>query len=111
MTVLKNSIFLIGNSSGGIIETPSLQIPNILVGNRQLGREIANNTINVKINKKQILKAIDFVTTQKFKLKINKKFKSPYLPLTNKQPSQKIIEILKKINLKNIKEKRLNFLI
>ena len=109
MTVLKNSIFLIGNSSGGIIETPSLQIPNILVGNRQLGREIANNTINVKINKKQILKAIDFVTTQKFKLKINKKFKSPYLPLTNKQPSQKIIEILKKINLKNIKEKRLNF--
>ena len=109
ITILKNSKFLIGNSSGGIIETPSLNIPNILVGERQLGRETAINTVHVKINTKEILNAIDHVTSNKFKIKISKKLKSPYLPLKNKLPSDKIINILEKINLKNIKEKRLSF--
>ena len=96
ITILKNSKFLIGNSSGGIIETPSLNIPNILVGERQLGRETAINTVHVKINTKEILNAIDHVTSNKFKIKISKKLKSPYLPLKNKLPSDKIINILEK---------------
>jgi GDP/UDP-N,N'-diacetylbacillosamine 2-epimerase (hydrolysing) len=38
---------LIGNSSGGIIEAPYFQLPFILVGDRQKGRDMASNVISV----------------------------------------------------------------
>ncbi len=38
---------LVGNSSGGIIEAPYFKLPFILVGDRQDGRDMANNVIKV----------------------------------------------------------------
>ncbi|MEM1080960.1 MAG: UDP-N-acetylglucosamine 2-epimerase, partial [Pseudomonadota bacterium] len=44
--LLKQSRALIGNSSSGIMETPSLALPCVNVGNRQRGRERATNIID-----------------------------------------------------------------
>lgn len=107
--VLSLSKFLIGNSSGGIIETPTLKIPNIITGMRQSGRETADNSILTPINANEIKKAINkALNDKKFLSKINKGI-TPYLPLKNKKPSETIINVLTKINLNKVKEKQITF--
>lgn len=109
LSILSYSKFLIGNSSGGIIETPSLKIPNIIVGNRQNGREIAKNSIFVKINKKDIISNIKKITKLNFFKKNINTLNSPYLPLDHLSPSKKIINILRNIELADIKDKQITY--
>lgn len=59
--LLKNSICLIGNSSSGIIEAPSLGIYTINIGNRQRGRVKGNSVINVECDSVKIVDAINHV--------------------------------------------------
>lgn len=59
--LLKNSICLIGNSSSGIIEAPSLGIYTINIGDRQKGRVRGNSVIDVECSTKAIKKSIDTV--------------------------------------------------
>ena len=55
---MKISNVVIGNSSSGIIETPSLGIPTVNIGIRQKGRIISRNIINSEYKKKYIIKNI-----------------------------------------------------
>jgi UDP-N-acetylglucosamine 2-epimerase (hydrolysing) len=57
--LLKNSDFIIGNSSAGIREAPYFSIPTINLGTRQLNRSKNNNIINCSENKLDILNAIN----------------------------------------------------
>ena len=107
--LLSLSKFLIGNSSGGIIETPTIKIPNIITGLRQSQREIAKNSIVASINSNEISNAIFKVLNDKKYQKIIQKGTNPYLPLKNKNPSKIIINILKKIKLNKIKEKQITY--
>ena len=59
VNLYRNAWALIGNSSSGIHETPSLKIPAINIGNRQMGRERAANVIDVPNDQNQIELAID----------------------------------------------------
>jgi UDP-hydrolysing UDP-N-acetyl-D-glucosamine 2-epimerase len=45
LSLMKRCDVLVGNSSSFIFEAPILQIPVILIGNRQLGRQYATNII------------------------------------------------------------------
>lgn len=56
--LLKNSLALIGNSSSGIIEAPTLNTYTINIGNRQKGRVKGNSIIDVNCNKNEIENAI-----------------------------------------------------
>ena len=58
LTLLKNSQFIIGNSSAGIREAPYYGIPIINIGTRQQNRAIHANIINVDYQEKSILKAL-----------------------------------------------------
>jgi len=49
---------MVGNSSAGIIELPSLKKPYICIGTRQKGRLRAGNTIDVDYDKEQIILGI-----------------------------------------------------
>ncbi len=109
LSILSLSKFLIGNSSGGIIETPSLKIPNLIIGDRQNSREIAKNSVVVGINKNEIIKAIKKITNPKFFNKNILNLESPYLPIKNYKPSKKIVKILQLINLKHIKNKQIRY--
>lgn len=62
LTLLKNSQFIIGNSSAGIREAPYYGIPIINVGTRQQNRSLHADIINVGYDSESIseaLKAID----------------------------------------------------
>jgi len=49
---------MIGNSSSGIIEAPSFHLPVVNIGTREKGRERSTNVIDVRNNKREILKAV-----------------------------------------------------
>lgn len=58
LTLLKNSKFIIGNSSAGIREAPHYGIPTINIGSRQQNRSINANIINVDYSQSSIVQAI-----------------------------------------------------
>ncbi len=59
--LLKKSICLIGNSSSGIIEAPSLGVYTINIGDRQKGRVRGNSVIDVKCDYRNLSEAILYV--------------------------------------------------
>ena len=59
--LLQHGICLIGNSSSGIIEAPSLNIFTVNIGERQAGRVKGNSVISVPWEKDAIIKAINEV--------------------------------------------------
>ncbi|APY07541.1 UDP-N-acetylglucosamine 2-epimerase (hydrolyzing) [Winogradskyella sp. J14-2] len=59
LTLLKNSKFIIGNSSAGVREAPYYGIPTINIGSRQLNRVNSKKIINVACNTSEILQAFN----------------------------------------------------
>ena len=69
LTLLKNSQFILGNSSSGIREAPVYGIKTINLGTRQKNRSDNKNIINLNFNYKKILNEINkakTVTQKKF---------------------------------------------
>ena len=94
---MKHSLLLIGNSSSGIIEAPSLNIPVINLGNRQNGRLMSSSIINCNFNKTQIQRSIKKATSKKFLQNISKN-NNPYF---KKNTVKNIINILNKVKKYN----------
>jgi len=99
LSLLKIADVMIGNSSSGILEVPVFKKPTINIGDRQKGREISSNVLNVRVNRFEIKKKINFIFSKKFNLrKIDSTFK-------RKNTSKLIINILKRKDLNNYKTK------
>ena len=90
-SALKFSSGIIGNSSSGILEAPSLNIPSLNLGSRQFGRIQDKSLVNSNFDFKNIKKSMQ--TLKKKKIKI----KSVY---EKKKTSENIIKILENIILK-----------
>lgn len=76
-SLLKFSKGLIGNSSSGIIEVPSLKIPTINIGDRQLGRIRGETIIDCSSETKDIIKAIEKSQDKEY-LDVLEKAENPY---------------------------------
>ncbi|PJE51050.1 MAG: UDP-N-acetylglucosamine 2-epimerase (hydrolyzing) [Candidatus Yanofskybacteria bacterium CG10_big_fil_rev_8_21_14_0_10_36_16] len=99
LNVMKHADIMIGNSSSGIMESSFFKLPVVNVGNRQLGREHAENVVNCDYTFKNIKKAISIALSRDFKQIISKS-KNPYGDGT---ASKKIVKILEKnINKNNL---------
>lgn len=61
MSLLYQVLFLIGNSSSGIVEAPFVGVPVINIGNRQKGRHLSKNVIQVAAERSEIGAAINRV--------------------------------------------------
>lgn len=92
LCLLKHCLFLIGNSSSGIIEAPSFKIPVINAGRRQRGRLRAKNIIDVGFNYESILTAIKKVVN---KGSFEKKLKVTKNPYGDGNASDRIIKVIK----------------
>lgn len=66
INILKKVSFMIGNSSSGILEAPSIKCPVINVGNRQKGRLLSNNIINSTGELADLQSAISILDTPEF---------------------------------------------
>ena len=67
LTLLKNSQFIIGNSSAGIREAPYYGIPIINIGTRQQNRAVHADIINTDYSKNGITKALSIIDAHKVK--------------------------------------------
>ena len=105
--LLKNSTFLVGNSSSGMIEASYFQIPVINIGNRQKNRERGKNVLDVKATSKKV---VHLAFQKAIKISNNKKKKSSQLPFGNGNAAQKIVSKLENISLdKDLIQKELMF--
>ena len=59
LSAVKYARFVLGNSSSGIIEAPSLGVPTVNIGDRQKGRIMAGSVLCCEPEKKQILAAME----------------------------------------------------
>lgn len=66
---------VIGNSSSGIVEAPSLGVPTVNIGDRQKGRLMAKSIISCKVEKEAIFSAITEVIASNWD---KERFENPY---------------------------------
>lgn len=102
LSCMKICDVVIGNSSSGILEAPTLKIPSINIGDRQKGRIQANSVINSDYSYKKIYASIKKSLSTDFRKKI-KKTQNPYYKKNTALNITKIIE--KKINIKELRLK------
>lgn len=96
VNLLRHASCLVGNSSSGILEAPSLGLPVVNVGMRQRGRVHGDNVIFTDNDTQEILAAINRAfTDEAFKSKVSER-NNPY---GNGDSTEKIIKVLASIEL------------
>ncbi|WP_324270938.1 UDP-N-acetylglucosamine 2-epimerase [Fusobacterium polymorphum] len=102
LNLLKNADLMIGNSSSGICEAPSLETLNINIGDRQKGRERANTTIDCSSNIEDFTEVMQKYKKGEYNYLLSN-IKNPYF---GENVAEKILYVIKenllqdKINLK-----------
>jgi len=89
LNALKHVDAVVGNSSSGIYEAPSFEIPTINIGDRQKGRLQAGSIINCQAQADDIVNAIRSV--------IGKRFEGMVNPFGDGNSSIRIVEQLKAV--------------
>lgn len=92
--LMKNAIAIIGNSSSGIIEAPSLNTYTINIGDRQKGRERADSVRDIACDFSEIIDAMNWA------ISMNREHKSFWNPYYKAGAAEEYYERTKKILLK-----------
>lgn len=90
LSVLNEVDAVVGNSSSGILEAPSLHMPTINIGDRQKGRPQATSVINCGYSADEIVSAVHRAFELDCRAVTN--------PYGDGHASEKIVSILKKID-------------
>lgn len=77
LSAMKYAEAVIGNTSSGILETPSFHIPTINIGDRQKGRIQARTIVNCRAEKDSIEYAIGIIKSDEFRRNI-RDMSNPY---------------------------------
>src|SRR3990172_1858895 len=107
VSLLKHTDVLVGNSSSGIIEAPSLRLPVVNIGSRNVGREHAENVTFVKPIKKQTIKAIQMALYDE---EHREKVKQCDNPWGDGRASYRILKVLSEIRIdKKLLQKKITY--
>ena len=96
ISLLKNSLFIIGNSSSGVREAPSLHTNSINIGSRQNNRNLSKYIRDIKSTTKSIENAIKNINVIN-SYKSNEKYK-----FGKGKPHEKIFKIIDNLDISNI---------
>ena len=94
---------VVGNSSSGILESPSFRIPTVNIGDRQTGRIKAASVIDAANDKDSITEAIKKAFSEDF-AEICRNVENPY---GDGRAAPQILQIIKRFN--NIKSLKKTF--
>ncbi|WP_171044136.1 UDP-N-acetylglucosamine 2-epimerase [Pseudoalteromonas aurantia] len=94
LSALKHCAFVMGNSSSGLIEAPSLSKPTVNIGNRQTGRTRGTNVIDVDVDEAAILEAVNKAGSIDFQ----KSLKSASNPYGDGFTVDRVIDVIGKIS-------------
>ena len=102
LSALKYARAVVGNSSSGIIEAPSLKIPTVNIGSRQQGRIQAESIIDCRPISDDISKALAKAVSSEFRREIHRVIN----PYEKENTAKEIKQILKSVRLDSIMKKK-----
>ena len=110
LSVMKNSDVVVGNSSSGIIEAPSLKVPTVNIGDRQMGRVAAESVIHCGYSTDEIIFSIEKALYDENFKKIVRNVKNPYDPYGDGNFSGRLLKIVENLTIdEKLLRKRLDF--
>jgi UDP-hydrolysing UDP-N-acetyl-D-glucosamine 2-epimerase len=89
LALMRSCAALIGNSSSGIVEAPSVGVPSLDIGDRQLGRERAASVFHCGFCPDQIVESVHHVTSENI-VAYAKTVSNPYDPFQDGRNSERI---------------------
>ena len=101
-SVMAHAGVMVGNSSSGLIEAPSFQLPVVNVGDRQRGRMRARNVIDVAPRAAAVSAAIRRASSPAFRRSL-RGLRNPY---GTGRASQRIAATLARVSLERLSRKR-----
>ncbi|HAG06710.1 MAG TPA: hypothetical protein DCL13_00875, partial [Peptococcaceae bacterium] len=107
---MKHAAAVVGNSSSGIIEAPSLKVPTVNIGDRQKGRIRAESVIDVPWDREAIIAALrKALYDTEFRSRLGR-VKNPYDPYGDGNVSGRVVSVLESVPLgRRLLEKKLDF--
>ena len=102
LSAVKLCKLVLGNSSSGLIEAPTLGVPTVNIGDRQKGRMHGDSVLSCDDSTASIRKNIEHALSDSFRQMV-KKSKNPY---GDGQASEKILDVLINFPVDNIIFKR-----
>lgn len=94
-SIMKHAAAMVGNSSSGIIEAPSFELPVVNIGTRQCGRMRAKNVIDVGYHRHEVVSGIQKAMSQEFKAAL----RGMHNPYGEGHASEVILNHLRSIDL------------
>jgi UDP-hydrolysing UDP-N-acetyl-D-glucosamine 2-epimerase len=93
LSLLRHADLMVGNSSSGLIEAPSFELPAVNVGARQRGRLRGDNVVDVEPTSADILRGIDAARAPDFRARLRGR-PNPY---GDGQAAPRIVEVLRTV--------------
>ena len=94
-SLLRQVDLLLGNSSSGIMETPSFALPTVNIGRRQEGRERARNILDCPPNTQAILEKVQAARSEEFR----RSLEGMTNPYGDGHAAEKIVRVLTTVPL------------
>jgi UDP-hydrolysing UDP-N-acetyl-D-glucosamine 2-epimerase len=91
LSLLRCVNLMVGNSSSGIMETPSLELPTVNVGMRQQGRERARNILDAPADPRAILEKVRQAKSAEFR----RSLKGMTNPYGDGHASERIVHVMR----------------
>lgn len=102
LSAMQHCLAVVGNSSSGIVEAPSMQKPTVNIGLRQEGRIQADSIVNCEPEFESIQQSIQQVTSDSF-INMLSSIKNPY---GEGNTAPQIMEILANVDWNNLIKKK-----
>ena len=99
LSAVKYADAVIGNSSSGIIEVPSFDVPTVNIGVRQQGRLSSKSVLHCSVTVDDIIEAISLAVSRNYK-KEDEKILNPY---GQGNASSKVVEMIKSFDFSRMK--------
>ena len=101
VNILRHSVCMVGNSSGGIRESCYFGVPVVNIGTRQQNRERGENVLDAGYNAEEIAEAVE--------RQLNHGKYEPEFVYGDGSAGKKIAEILANIDIRNIIQKKIQY--
>ena len=98
LSALRCVAAVVGNSSSGIVEVPSMGIPTLNIGIRQEGRTAADSVVNCGVSKEDISRGLDYALSDEMREKARHTVNPYYQPDT----LEKIVKAVTETSLDGI---------
>ena len=92
LSAMSHAAVVIGNSSSGVVETPTFGVPTVNIGKRQEGRIICDNVLSVDAEENSIKEAVETALSPEFA----QKARSVVSPYYGEDPSGDMVRILER---------------